>query len=249
MIKDELVHSFKIKLARKNRQATPDGFNGFGKQRSNQNVSYGTYAQLVKKSGIYWIKNNKTNLLYIGSSKDIGSRIIKHFSQMRKGNHPNNLMLADYQKYGQESFDFGVYEFTTENLFEKERDYQKQFSLEELYNLQIKDTHRSDAQRLSCKTRDNSSHKTAEYRAKMKALKSNRIGKIDESTGELLETFNNSDEVCAKYNIAKSTLLGCCNGSKKRALGFIWRYLDKDNNILLQGKGKHRDIIHREDIV
>ena len=50
-------------------------------------------------------------------------------------------------------------------------------------------------------------------------------------------------------NIAKSTLLGCCNGSKKRALGFIWHYLDANNNIMLQGKGRKRDIIQNEDIV
>lgn len=244
------VHfSINIKPIRTSRKATSDGFNGFGKQRSNQNVTYGTYSSLVKKSGIYWIKNKITNLMYIGSSKDIGSRIIKHFSQLRRGNHPNHLMLADYNKYGQNVFNFGVFEFTENDLFIKERDYQRQYKLEELYNLQIKDTHRSDAQRLSCKISNKEIHKSIEYKTKMKLLKSNRIGKFEESTGTLLETFESSEEVCAKYNIAKSTLLGCCNGSKKRALGFIWHYLDANNNIMLQGKGRKRDIIQNEDIV
>lgn len=244
-----ILFSINIKLIRISKKATPDGFNGFGKQRSNQNVAYGTYSSLVKKSGIYWIKNKITNLIYIGSSKDIGSRIIKHFSQLRKGNHPNHLMLADYNKYGQNSFDFGVFEFIDIDLFIKERDYQRQYPLENLYNLQIKDTHRSDAQRLSCKTSSRETHKSIAYKNKMRALKINRIGKFEESTGNLLETFESSDEVCAKYNIAKSTLLGCCNGSKKRALGFVWHYLDNNNNIMLQGKGRKRDIIQNEDIV
>lgn len=241
--------SINIKPIRRSKKATPDGFNGFGKQRSNQNVAYGTYSSLVKKSGIYWIKNKITNLIYIGSSKDIGSRIIKHFSQLRKENHPNHLMLVDYKKYGQNSFDFGVFEFIDIDLFIKERDYQRQYPLENLYNLQIKDTHRSDAQRLSCKTSSREIHKSIAYKNKMRALKINRIGKFEESTGILLETFKSSDEVCAKYNIAKSTLLGCCNGSKKRALGFVWHYLDNNNNIMLQGKGRKRDIIQNEDIV
>ena len=241
--------SINIKPIRTSKKATPDGFNGFSKQRSNQNVTYGTYSFLVKKAGVYWIKNKINNLMYIGSSKDIGSRIIKHFSQLRKGNHPNHLMLADYNKYGQEVFSFGVFEFTEEDLFIKERDYQRQYTLDMLYNLQIKDTHRSDAQRLSCKTSSKESHKTISYRNKMRALKINRIGKFEENTGVLLETFESSDEVCAKYNIAKSTLLGCCNGSKKRALGFIWHYLDENNNIMLQGKGRKRNIIQNEDIV
>lgn len=238
-----------LRIVRTNKKATPDGFNGFGKQRSNQFVTYGTYSKWDKKSGIYWIKNKITNLIYIGSSKNIAHRISKHFSNLRVGNHPNHLLSADYNKYGQASFDFGVYELTEDNLFEKERDYQLQYSLSQLYNLQIKDNHRSDAQRLSYKTQSKASHKTEAYRNKMKAIKNNRIGKFDLDTNELLETFNNSDEVCSKYGMAKSSLLGCCNGSKKSIFGFKWRYLDENNNIILQGKGKKRDIIQNEDIV
>lgn len=241
--------TFKLKPIKHNRKATPDGFNGFGEQRSNQYVPYGTFSKYVKQSGIYWIKNIKTNLIYIGSSRDIGSRLIKHFSQLRNNNHPNHLMLADYKKYGQSVFEFGVFEFTDIDLLEKERDYQLKFDLNELYNLQIKDNHRSDLQRIACKEASRESHKTEEYRNKMKKIKQNRIGKFDKVTKELLETFNNSDEVCAKYNIAKSTLLGCCNGSKKTAIGYKWHYLDEHDNILLQGKGRIRDMIQNEDIV
>lgn len=247
--RDIYLSKFTINPKVVNKKLHTNGFNGYGKQRSNQNVVYGTYAKYVKQSGIYWIKNNITNLIYIGSSKDIGSRIIKHFSQLRKGNHPNHLMLADFVKHGQKSFEFGVYELTNENLFEKERDYQLKFPLSALYNLQIKDNHRSDAQRLSCATSSRETHKSKEYRNKMRLLKINRIGKFDEKTGQLLEVFENSDNVCAKYPIAKSTLLGCCNGSKKRALGYVWHYLDENNNIMLQGKGRKRDIIQSEDIV
>lgn len=238
-----------IKPVRTSRKATSDGFNGFGKQRPNHFVTYGTWAKWEKVSGIYWIKNKITNLIYIGSSKNIAHRVSKHFSQLRVNNHPNHLLVADYKKYGQESFEFGVFEVTDENLFDKERDYQRQYKLDELYNLQIKNTHRSDAQRLAMKNQDKSSHKTVEYRAKMRAIKINRIGRFEESTGTLLETFESSDDVCAKYNIAKSTLLGCCNGSKKRALGYVWHYLDADNNIMLNGKGRKREIIQNEDIV
>lgn len=226
-----------------------EGFNGYGKQRNKHSVKYGTFSDWLGKSGIYWIKNSITNLIYIGSSTDIAKRLSKHFSQLRKGSHPNKTLLKDFNKYGQDSFEFGVYELTNDNLLEKEKDYQLKVSINELYNLQIKDHYRSNAQIESRKLIDMSNHKTLEYRAKMKAIKSNRIGRFDKITLELLETFDNSDEVCNKFNIAKSTLLGCCNGSKKTGIGFIWRYLDANNNILKQGKGKHRDIIQNEDIV
>lgn len=243
------VFNFTFKAINNSRKTTSDGFNGFGKKRANQNVAYGTYANYVNKSGIYWIKNTKNDMIYIGSSKNIGSRIIKHFSQLRNGNHPNKLLLADFNKYGQDVFDFGVYEFTDVDLLNKERDYQLKISTPYLYNLQIKDYHRSDAQRLSCKIASRETHKTAEYREKMKRIKFNRIGRFEESTNKLLEVFENSDKACVKYNIARSTLLGCCNGSKKRAAGYVWHYLDSNNNILLQGKGRHRDVIQNEDIV
>lgn len=247
----ELIYNFKIKIkpCRTNRKATEDGFNGFGKVRSNQYVYYGTYSKWQEVAGIYWIKNKVTNYIYIGSTKNIGRRISKHFSQLRTKKHPNSLMRADFDKYGQESFEFGVYEITNENLLEKEANYQKQFSLNELYNLQIKNIYRSPAQRLACKTSDKSSHKTKEYRDKMRKIKSNKIGQFDKDTNKLIKVYENSDEVCKNFDIAKSTLLGCCNGSKKTGLGYIWHYLDENNNIIKQGKGKIRDIIQNEDIV
>lgn len=36
----------KIKVSRKHKNATPDGFNGYGKVRSNQNVYYGYFTHL-----------------------------------------------------------------------------------------------------------------------------------------------------------------------------------------------------------
>lgn len=240
---------FVIKNSKKSRKATPDGFNGFGKQRINQYVTYGTYSNYVKKAGIYFIKNKINNLYYIGSSRDIGNRLIKHFSQLRKGNHPNSVLLADYNKYGVNSFEFGVLEYCNSDLANKERDYQKQYGIENLYNLQIKDTFHSFKQQNSWKNSDRSSHKTQEYRDKMSKIKSNRIGKFDRNTKQLIETFESTKEVYDKYNYTKSVIMGCCNGSKKSAYGYVWHYLDSENNIILQGKGKHRDIIHNEDIV
>ena len=244
-----LTFNLNFKKVRDSRKATPDGFNGFGKQRSNQFVTYGTYSSYVKKAGIYFIKNKINNMYYIGSSRDIGSRLIKHFSQLRKGNHPNGPLLADYNKYGVESFEFGVLEYCDSNISNKERDYQNQYGIDKLYNLQIKDTFHSKKQLDSWKYSNKSSHKTEEYRNKMRTMKINRIGKFDKINHTLIETFESTQEVCDKYNLTKSVIMGCCNGSKKSAYGFIWHYLDSENNIILQGKGKHRDIIHNEDIV
>lgn len=222
--------------------------NGYGKVRNGQYCYYGEYANLEEKSGIYCITNKTTGLKYIGCSSNIGHRISKHFSQLRCENHPNKKLLADYKKYGQNDFIFECLELTEENLLEKEKEYQEKIGIDNLYNLQIKDSYRSEGQRYACIHSDKSSHKTQEYRDKMRKLKQNKIGRFNINTGELLEIFENSDDVCAKYKMAKSTLLGCCNGSKKSVFGYVYRYLDNNGHIILQGKGKTRTV-QDEDIV
>ena len=109
------------RIVRKDKKATPDGFNGYGKHRLGMFAFYGQFSKYRNKSGIYYLKNKVTGKIYIGSSNDIGSRISKHFSQLRKGNHPNNNMLKDYIAYGEDSFTFGVITYAFENLKSKER--------------------------------------------------------------------------------------------------------------------------------
>lgn len=224
-------------------------FNGVGKQRSGQNVLYGTYARLVNKSGVYYIRCKVNNKLYIGSSKDIGSRLIKHFSQLRKNNHPNHALLSDYKKYGQKEFEFGVVEYTDTDLKELESKYQNEHNIDELYNLSIKNGFHSAAQLCAWHKANRDSHKTKEYRDKMRAIKFNKIGQFDKK-GKLIKVYANSDEVVAKLGMAKSTLLGCCNGSKRSVFGYVFHYLDDNGNIIANGKGRNRTIIkHSEDIV
>lgn len=240
----------KIKVSRRHRNATADGFNGYGKIRSNQNVYYGYFTHLKDKSGIYCITCEVNNQNYIGSSKDIYKRVVKHYSNLRLGNHPNKRLQADYNKYGIDKFKVSILEETNENLFEKERDYQKSYGLSKLYNLMIKDTYHSDSQRLAWATRSHETHKSKEYREKMRKLKFNRIGQFDRYDGHKIAEYENSDEACKASGLAKSTLLGCCNGSKKTGKGYIWHYLDDAGNVITSGKGKERTImVHNEDIV
>lgn len=49
---------------------------------------------------IYAIQHNPTGRVYIGSSCDGSSRIASHMSMLRTGKHPNKMMQADFDKFG-----------------------------------------------------------------------------------------------------------------------------------------------------
>jgi group I intron endonuclease len=50
--------------------------------------------------GIYCITNNRNGKKYVGQSVDVSRRIHQHFSQLRKGEHPNEAMQKDFNTDG-----------------------------------------------------------------------------------------------------------------------------------------------------
>ena len=62
----------------------------------------------MKIIGIYKITNTITGDFYIGSSKNIKSRLACHKCQSTWNEHPNNPMYLDMRKYGTDKFVFEV---------------------------------------------------------------------------------------------------------------------------------------------
>ena len=54
--------------------------------------------------------------------------------------------------------------------------------------------------------------------------KSNQVQMFDKQTGELLATFPSTHEAERITGIAHQSISKCCNGKKKSAGGYIWRY-------------------------
>lgn len=75
-------------------------------------------------SGIYKITNTITGDFYIGSSKNIEKRWVKHKSKSTWKQCPNNPMYNDFQKYGTDKFDFQILEEAEiDSLKEKEQQF------------------------------------------------------------------------------------------------------------------------------
>ena len=85
--------------------------------------------------GIYCIENFRANKIYIGMSKNISNRLATHMRELKPWTdgpvHHNPEMYNDSQKWGYESFSFGVLETFEDNnrafLLEREEEWIQYF--------------------------------------------------------------------------------------------------------------------------
>ena len=76
----------------------------------------------LKVSGIYCIQNNVNHKTYIGSSKNIYQRLLKHFALLRHNKHQNAHLQNAWNKYGESNFGWFILELCdNKELTEKEQ--------------------------------------------------------------------------------------------------------------------------------
>ena len=86
----------------------------------------------TKKIGVYQIKNNLNNRIYVGSSINLYGRFMKHISMLKRNKHVNKYLQNDWNKCGEENFHINILEFCNkQNVSEKEQEY-----LDRLYDEQ-----------------------------------------------------------------------------------------------------------------
>lgn len=91
---------------------------------------------LKNKCGVYIITNLKNGKRYVGSSINIYNRLHKHISLLNKKKAHNAHLQASWDKYGAQSFDYGVLCYCSpEERFEKEQYYIS--TLKPEYNLTL----------------------------------------------------------------------------------------------------------------
>lgn len=74
----------------------------------------------------------------------------------------------------------------------------------------------------------------------MRKLKTNRIAQYDMNM-DIIKIWDSVREICSVLGYTRSVILSCCNGSKPRAYGYNWRYVDDNGNIVLDGYAKGRN--------
>jgi len=68
------------------------------------------YKKSANKSGVYKIKNLINERIYIGSAKCFKVRLNQHLQSLHKGIHHNKFLQNDFNKCGEEAFEFHVIE-------------------------------------------------------------------------------------------------------------------------------------------
>lgn len=214
-------------------------FNGKGLYRKNANVPYGTFSIYGNDKAVYGIKSKITNKIYIGSTKHIQRRLMKHFNELFHNRHRATKLQEDFNKYGFDSFDIIIYDTNTNNLLEKEKELQISIGINNLYNRKISGYWVDEEYRNKLANSSKDTHKTKEYREKMSKLKTNKIAQYY-LNGEFIKIWDSAIEICNTLNYTKSVILSCCNGNKPRAYGYLWNYVDDDGNIVKNGYMKAR---------
>lgn len=65
--------------------------------------------------GIYIITNTKNKKHYIGKSTDITKRWKRHLSELKSNKHHNVMLQNDFNKFGENYFNFNIIEVCNEN--------------------------------------------------------------------------------------------------------------------------------------
>lgn len=188
-------------------------------------------------SGVYSIKCIATNKQYIGATNNITRRISKHFSELHLNRHTNSRLQNDYNKYGYKMFIIDCLErCEIDKLLEREKFYQIKIGIDNIYNDKISGYWCSEEYKEKHRYSDKSSHKTIEYREKMRKIKSHKICQY------VIVPFNNTmiekeikiydcmKDVLDNNPYKRSVINSCCNGWKKSAYGYRWKYIDENGN-------------------
>lgn len=187
----------------------------------------------LRVSGIYCIENKVNHKVYIGSSKNIYQRLLKHFALLRHNKHENAHLQNAWNKYGEKSFEWTVIE-KCENSILTERE---QYCID-LFGAEYNITKKVERNILSKESR----LKQGETRKRL-----HREGKLDwnfkpvpiyiyDLDGNLL--FVNTaglKDTASKLGVSPSSICRILNGTYQQCKGYRFSYkLENLNPVIVR---------------
>jgi predicted GIY-YIG superfamily endonuclease len=177
-------------------------------------------------SGVYCLININNGKRYIGSSKNIYQRLLKHRSLLRNGKHENIILNNAWKKHGENSFDWYILEICDkEELMIKEQFYIDTLLSEyNITKLVIRNVLSKESRIKQSETRKN--------RMKNGIILTNNTKSISMYSleGLKLKTFNTIKQACNELNLSHSSICRFLNGTNKQAGGYLWS-LNHENTL------------------
>lgn len=172
------------------------------------------------KSGIYCIINLKNQHKYVGSSMNIYTRINTHVSALRGNYHQNSYLQNAFNKYGDESFEVYILEFT-DNLLVREQFYINTIKPE--YNITIEVIRNTPSKESKAK---HSITKKRMFEEKTLLPNCSKIIKQFSLKGELIQIYPNIIEASKVTGIHRTQIQRCLYKTYKQGGGYVWKYND-----------------------
>lgn len=189
--------------------------------------------KLEGKSGIYKITNTINNKFYIGSSIKLQTRLINHFSSLKKGYHKNLHLQSSYNKYG-DVFAFEILEYCSkELLISKEQYYIDRLKphyniLEKAYSPQGYKHTEEFKKKASLRMRDRIKQGSLSVHLSAAKLTEDIVKSIVND----IKSLNNTKNIIKKYNITRSTFHSILQGK-------TWKHITQ--NLSKEDIIKHKE--------
>lgn len=201
--------------------------------------------------GIYIIKNNINDKVYIGSTKNVKRRFYHHKYNLKKNKHSNPRLQKFYNKYGISSLEFKMLEIVEidDDLLPREQyylnKYKSKFNIDTIAGSSLgrkcsKETRIKISKKLKAanlKGRKKSEitkermrkPKTKEHALKIKEAQKYTRKKVYQYSLnlELLNIFESVSEAGRITNIGRRDISANCNNRQKTAKGYIWSFTEK----------------------
>lgn len=189
--------------------------------------------ELLKVSGIYCIENRVNHKSYIGSSKNLYQRLLKHFALLRHNKHENAHLQNAWNKYGEGNFEWSIIEICDNSTLTEREQY-----CIDLFGAEYNITRKVERNTLSKESRI----KQGETRRRL-----HREGKLDWNfnpvpiyvynlDGEFL--FVNPEglkDTANKLHISSSSICRVLNGTYQQCKGYRFSYnLERLNPLVIK---------------
>lgn len=189
--------------------------------------------ELLKVSGIYCIENRINHKSYIGSSKNLYQRLLKHFALLRHNKHQNAHLQNAWNKYGEGNFEWSIIEICDNSILTEREQY-----CIDLFGAEYNITRKVERNTLSKESRI----KQGETRRRL-----HREGKLDWNfnpvpiyvynlDGEFLfVNLEGLKDTANKLHISPSSICRVLNGTYQQCKGYRFSYnLERLNPLVIK---------------